>query len=289
MRTNGLIALALLALHGACDAQLDVFTVGIDDVPADQGAAPDAAEDAGRPSELLAHEPFGGEGDLNAASSGFGFTSDWRRQRESPGYERVLEGGLSFPGVRSTAAALRGGPAGVASWRLLDLDRFPDGFVIPTGSPPQPSLAGPGRELWLGALLRRDEPDDGTGFGWGRLNSISAGGFSAMALVVDDEWRLVVGSGDGEERTAIAATLGRTYFLVIRTSFDEEQLLAELFVDPPTDGEEPGPAAAVAATSAPGRFFDRVLFAPATGVHAGPAMTLDEVRIGTSFRSVTGR
>ena len=249
---------------------------------------------------ILAYEPFSeADGALSGVSGGgdFGWGSAWQEQGNStavPGYNIASATPLTYTGLLTSGNYSIGGYEYQGAGRLLNQDpNGPFSSYLSGGL-----ISAPGSTVWVSFLLRKDTNSTDTnavylnpsGVGWwaGSPNSIAAGYFGATSNDAHGNpfWSLQYNNGT-PVLTNVPVVVGQSVLFVLEVNFAATSGAANivnLYLNP-TSLSETAPSTAnatISTTSSVG--FDAI------AVYGGAAtneMSLDEIRVGTSFASVT--
>lgn len=246
----------------------------------------------------LAYEPFDyGPAPLalHARNGGTGWGGAWNVQDGStviPGFN-VAAGNLTFGALLNLGNSGTGGRAYTSSGRLLNVaSNGPFAPLLTSGL-----VGSAGSELWLAAVLRKDANTNdqlslllhNNGIAW--LEDTGGAGFRGVAIgYFGDE------SGTGSNRrwsvrvnttvtqTNVPVVVGQPALLVARIRFAATTTV-DLYVNPAEiGGTLPAVPTVTATTSASDMRFRSLRFYGGSGTGMG---SVDEIRLGTSYASVT--
>jgi hypothetical protein len=226
------------------------------------------------PAGLLAHEPFDYPGGtpLSGANGGTGFGDAWTPTIGGANYS-IATGTLAFDPLCVSGGRMQGA-AGVTQ----------------AARPLAAGFGAPGTTRYFSFLLRPE----------GVLNAGDFGGFHGLALQGGPgaQW-LFIGKpggagggvlapyvleevgGAGQVLSSVAPVINETVLLVVKAEFAAGNDTFTLFVNPTPGAPEPA-TGAVKSDLDVGE-GDRLL------IYSGGAFSLDEIRVGQSFESVTPR
>ena len=245
---------------------------------------------------ILAYEPFAEvAGPLNGATGGgdFGWGGAWQEQGSStavPGYNIVSATPLTYSGLLTSGNYLIGGFEYQDSGRLLDQDpNGPFSSYLSGGL-----ISSPGKAVWVSFLLRRDASNTQTsavylnpsGVPWyaGSPNSIAAGYFGTSSNDAGGNpfWSLQYNNGT-PVLTDVPIVVGQPVLMVLELTFGTTNTV-NLYVNPTALGTTAptSPSATISTASSVG--FDAIAYYGGDGTNES---SLDEIRVGTSFASVT--
>ncbi len=239
------------------------------------------------------HPPFAAE-----AASGSGWSGGWNvqnfqdAQSYGDGY-RYSQGNLAHASLLRVGHHMTGGRSYEIAGRTLDLQqaRFTDMLV--EHAEQDPTIGAPGTTLWFSCLLRKNaETNDRCmvylardPIGWDARIGVGSvinqsDGKRYWTLGVAQDPSLVLALHKSTEEAAI----GTSALLVLRCDFGAAPRF-RLWIDPANPGgEDPGaPDLDVAGTAGFDYSFRCIGFYPGYDVGCG---AVDEIRLGTSFRSV---
>lgn len=240
--------------------------------------------------DLLAYDGFeyADSSALDQKSSGWGWRAEWYVQAGDtsfPGYNVLSGDPLAFDGLAQNGIHARGGTNGYNNWREFDAssDGRAAGFLT------DGKLGKAGTTLYFSAMLRKEEATDEEtemllrtpwccdgnwiGFGYSGQES-NDGGKRYWSLRIDST----------VYRTDQEVAVGSTAFFVLKLTFTESSTTADLFINP-TDLGSLEPSTPTVSASADRLFrFNAVCMQTTSG---GPQWSMDELRLGVSYASVT--
>ena len=242
---------------------------------------------------LLLYEPFSAPArPLHRLQSGFGWSgAGWEVQNGvSASYVTSVAVPLSYGNLWVSPAYASGGDSYNASARMLDLENTFAGFMTTRGAA---AVDLPGTTLWLSYLIRPGNAGQRQRVSLLRGSGATHSDANNMVKVkrIDGTWRMVVLNNAAELDTGIAVVAGQTHLMVLRLHIGgaSDVSSAHLWVDP--DPESLGGAdldlssATVSHSVTSADFkFGRIHWYPGGSANDG---ALDEVRLGTSYASVT--
>lgn len=239
------------------------------------GLSPLFAQSTPPGSALLLAESFEyAPGGISGRNGGIGFAAAFS------GGGRVVANSLGYTdsngmvlGAVGNAGAILDGSA--ATFRLLSSQGRPPGTLDPSGK-----FGVNGSRIYLGFLIRR------TRF----VSSPAVGGLSLFDGSVEklflgqpyaqDFWGVDLHTPDGIRNSRVRSATG-THLLIVRLDFMAGNETLRLYVNPPLETEPASPA--IGPVQLPDFRFNRMrLFA------AGADFTFDELKMGSTFASVTG-
>lgn len=264
------------------------------------GSAADTGTDSGVDAMpvpgLIAYDPFGSTGRLNASAAGFGWQSGWDVQSDEitmPGFELAAAMPLTYLTLQRTPGHATGGQAYRSSGRRFDVgaqgvfkDYLKDGFI-----------GAVDKSLWLSFLFRRDADGDGdshVSFGANNVpwdnNSDGGGkfavGFFGAASKTGDVgyWSLRGRNAETPIKTSAVVTKGQAVFMVLNVSFTATGGSVKLYVNPTSLGGQAPATVSAEFTATTALDFRNITWYPGSNPANG---AIDEVRVGMTYASVT--
>jgi chitodextrinase len=235
------------------------------------------------PGAILAMEPFDADlGTLHGAAGGLGWSAPWIVQNNSttiPGFSIDNVSPLTYPGIETDGNYASGGTGYLAAYRQLD--RASD-LIAPYLNTAK-SIGKHGATLWFSALMRKEKANNTSiyfGSEWSsrRLRF----GYPGTAANVDGVryWTLTL---DGQNYLSdVPIVAGETALLVGKVEFGPTSTVS-MYVNPDLSQGLPEEPNVVAATTSDLSFKSVVFY----GGNPHSESSLDEIRIGTTFHSVT--
>lgn len=265
---------------------------------------PNPGPDAATIEGLLAYEPFtGAVGALDGLSDGLGWREPWSVQNATKtGFLVQTATPLVVAGLASDAPYAVGGIAYQGSGRTLDVSaggRFAN-YLTPAGF-----IGKAGTTLWISALLRLDTDKTtdvhisfhSSNAAWweGDPNWPSKIGLGTYretrAANGGPTWGLAVLTPTATDPTAravydskVPAVIGQAALLVASIDFGATGGTVKLWVNPGSLGGAAPATPLASATATVDLSFKALSWYPGDDTNLG---SLDEVRLGTSFASVT--
>jgi hypothetical protein len=266
--------------------------------PALFGNATLATPSSGSTNTLLAYEPFnsstGSPGPLEGVNDGSGWGAPWVEQTGStavPGYDiasgtPLLQGSLMTQG-NYAVGGYNYGEAG----RALDVSST--GPFATAGTLTSQSMIGTlGNTIWESFLLRSDananndvwvalHPSNGPSWYVKTGAPLIAAGFFGGSGTTTKYWTLNVNGTLYPTNTPVV--VGQTVELVLSISFGTTSTV-QLYVNPVNGALVPPTTASASASTTTSIAFQDLTFTGGTQVNQA---SVDEIRLGTSFSSVT--
>lgn len=239
-------------------------------------------------TDLLAYDPIepGGR-PLHGLQSGVGWNgAGWSVQNSlTSGYRAMEAAPLSHSSLLTTPGSASGGDSYVTTARMLDLERT---FAPHMASRTAGMVNRPGSVFWISYLI---EPNNLSTPQRVALLRGSGTPYTNNTVTVDlasGTWQMTV-LGETPVSTGVNAVNGRTDLLVLRMEIGGASApsRAHLWINPMSLG---GPAPALATAHAVTQVtsssfgFSRLHWYPGNAPNSGK---IDEIRIGTSYASVT--
>jgi len=233
---------------------------------------------------LLAYEPFNvTPGALNGVSDGSGWNGAWLEQNGTTGYQVNSGTPLAQGSLLTQGNYAGGGYAYETAGRLLNVSSTGPFATILNS---QNLIGASGNTIWASFLLRKDANNSDPVWialhpsptAW-YINSapVEAGYFGGSGT---QYWSLYVNGTIYQ--TSIPVVIGQTVELVLGINFGSTNTV-QLYVNPPTGASAPATASASASTTS-AIAFQGVAF---MGGYTTGGGSVDEIRLGTSFSSVT--
>ncbi len=273
--------------NGAALAEGELSLPGIADETAVLFAAHGAVD------ALLLHEPFEAPArPLHQLQSGFGWSgTGWEVQNSAvTSYATSEQSPLSYGNLWASPAYASGGDNYQTSARMLDLENTFAGYMTSRGAA---AVDLPGTTLWLSYLIRPGNAGRqqrvsllrGTGATYSDANNM------VTVQQTSGTWRMTILNNAAVLDTGIAVVAGQTHFMVLRLHIGgvAGASSAHLWVDPAPAGlggadlDLSSATVSHSVTSADFKFA-RIHWYPGGSANDG---ALDEVRLGTSYASVT--
>ncbi|HMO51746.1 MAG TPA: sialate O-acetylesterase [Kiritimatiellia bacterium] len=242
-------------------------------------------------ANLLFHEPFTGpDRPMNRLQSSFGGTTGgWEIQNNvTNGYRTATASSLDYGNVLRSPAHGVGGDTFNNSARALDLEKTFAGYMTGRGAG---AIDVPGTTLWFSYLIRPGDAGQrqrvallrGTGTAYSDANN------AVHLMQSNGTWRMILLTNHVVD-TGVPVVTGTTYLVVMRLHIggaaDPSSAHVWINPDPVWLGGAPDLASALAThtvTSADFK-FGRIYWYPGSATGHG---RIDELRIGTTFASVT--
>jgi hypothetical protein len=265
--------------------------------PGDAGAL-DPAKDL-----TYAYDPFDdAPGKLSGPSAGVGWGGAWSMQDPNGTEEVIADGGLTYPGLAVSGNRGTGSGYSSAGRPLATMEKGPFDEVAVTADGNR-YVGAAGKTVWMSFLVRKDSDSDANvGLQLTRGNVVWAGedkapvrvGFFGTASKKGDKrvWALGVVNDAGSAGAPLVLTdkevaIGKVALVVLKLEFGAPHKVS-LYVDPPAlMGPEPATPDATTTTMGP-LPFRNLVYTPGKGTTATHA-SIDEIRFGRSFASVTPR
>gem|GEM_PF-1065198 len=252
-------------------------------------------------STLLAYEPFGeAVGALTGASGGgdFGWGAAWLEQFGStvvPGYDVAATSPVTYTGLATTGNYAIGGYAYQSAGRQLDVSASGAfSSFLANGL-----IGAPGKSIWISVLLREDaNPSNGQinavylnpsggGNSWNTsaANTLGIGYFGSASNDAKGNPYWSLNYSGATVQSSVPVLQGASTLFVVQVTFGSggSQNQVNLFINPSTLGGNAPAAAAQYATSS-SLAFQSISY---EGGYSVNESSLDEIRVGTSFASVT--
>lgn len=244
-------------------------------------------------ADLLAYDPMDAQiRPLNRFASGAGWTgTGWEIQNNlTNGYRTSVDSSLIYGNLLASPAYATGGDNSSSSARALDLEKTFAEFMTSRGAG---AVDVPGTTLWLSYVIRADNAGQrqrvallrGTGATYSDASNMlrieQAGGL----------WQMIAMNNAVSNNTGISVLAGTNYLMVLRLHIGGAASVSSAHVwinpDPATlGGNAPDLATAtssITVTNADFK-FGRINWYPGGSANNG---SIDEIRIGTTFASVT--
>lgn len=236
-----------------------------------------------QPGAIFAMEPFDADlGTLHGAAGGLGWSAPWIVQNNSttlPGFSIDNVSPLAYPGIKTDGNYASGGTGYLAAYRQLDRASDLIAPYLNTAS----SIGKHGTTLWFSALMRKEKADNiGIYFGSEWSSRRLRFGYPGTAANVDGirYWALTL---DGQNYLSdVPIVVGETALLVGKVEFGPTSTVS-MYVNPDLSQGMPEEPHVVAATTSDLSFKSVVFY----GGNPHSESSLDEIRIGTTFHSVT--
>jgi hypothetical protein len=229
---------------------------------------------------------------INDQYTGWGWGDSWYTQNDDAdptGYRRHADG-LTYLSLATAPGCLVGGKSYLSLGRRLDV-----GSASPLSdvSDANGLLGKPGARIWLSFLVRRDTTDTSelrvvwhnNPISW-YMNApgISFGTFGSTSTVNGvQHWTLRLG-GTSYWDTGVPVTRGESVFVVMRVDFAADATAVACYVNPTSLGGPPPSQPTVSGQVAPGIALRSLHF---YGGNDRETATLDEIRLGSTYASVT--
>jgi hypothetical protein len=297
------VTAATYTVTGLTNEQAYFFTVVAVDAGGMSGYSNEATATPLAPGSgtILAYEPFAEpDGALSGAGGNgdFGWGAVWSEQNNStavPGYNIASATPLTYPGLLTNGNHAIGGYDYEGAGRLLNQSTSgPFSAYLSNGL-----ISLPGKTIWVSFLLRKDASNTQTsavylnpnGVPWyaGAPNSTAVGYFGTSSNDAGGNpfWSLEYNSGT-PILTKVPAVVGQPALFVIEVTFGATNVV-NLYINPASlGGAAPAtPSATFSTSSSVG--FDAIAYygGDSTSPSTSDQSSLDEIRIGTSFASVT--
>jgi hypothetical protein len=215
-------------------------------------------------------------------TTGSGWAQGWSFHDEGSHHYILASPLLTYENLKYTGNFLHG--QGEVGGRRLDVSQFAD-MALPMGTAPDgTSLIGkPGTTLWISVMLRAEDQGQGVAIGFSS-QPIQQNGTFTWAMGTDgniglETWCLMGNNGATHGCSSKSPVIGTDALLVASIDFGSPSNTS-LYVDPPTLGGAP-PATPDATLAVDDIAFWNVI------VFEQPEASYDEIRLGTSFASVT--
>ena len=244
-------------------------------------------------ADLLVYEPFTSVvRPLHRLQTGMGWNgAGWMIQNNvTNSYVTANAAPLTYTNLLSSPGYATGGESYNASARALDLEKTFAGYMTSRGAG---AVDVPGTTLWMSYLIRAGDAGQRQRISLLRGTGATHSDANNMVKVkrIDGTWQLVVLNNAAQLDTEIPVVAGQTHLMVLRLHIGgpSDPSSVHLWVDPDPEwlgGDAPDLATATVShsvTSADFK-FGRIHWYP--GQAAGNGM-LDEIRLGTTFASVT--
>jgi fibronectin type 3 domain-containing protein len=294
-------------VSGLTDGTLYYFTVAAVNASGVSGPSNEVASKPAAASNgtLLAYEPFGetsGAVLANASGGGdFGWANAWQDQNGSgniPGNDVESSTPVAYTGLVENGNYLVGGDYWDYIGRQLDTSATGPfaTYLLSNGL-----IGAPGQTVWMSFLLRADvaKPDvsvslgtQGGGMAWWIGNpNIEVGYFGSLSNDSSGNpyWSLAYGGSYATPTTVVPTTVpvtaGQPVLCVVGVTFGANGASdkASLYINPTLSGAAPATPDATLSNSS-SLAFESLTYYGGTGHNMS---SLDEIRVGTSFASVT--
>ncbi len=234
---------------------------------------------------LIAYEPFTGPpGPLEGYGVPLGFLTPWHVQSSRLTAYEVSDTLLPSYGDHRTFGELRrsglragGGGEHLNLGRRLDVAGAFGAFASGTG------IGKLGETLWASWLVRMDSGGASARVALtGSSTDWNPGDYQVGVQQSDGHWMLMV-NGLPSINTGVPAVTTETYLMVVKMEFGTTSTVS-LYINPTTLGGEPPAVPTVQAETAASLSLRSLHYYPGSSIGSG---TLDEIRIGTSYGTVT--
>jgi uncharacterized repeat protein (TIGR02543 family) len=273
--------------HGAAEADGALSLPGIAEDTAVLHTAHPAVD------ALLLYEPFSAPArPLHQLQSGFGWNgAGWEVQNSvTASYVTSAAEPLSYGNLWVSPAYASGGDTFNSTARTLDLENTFADYMTSRGAA---AVDLPGTTLWLSYLIRPGNAGQRQRVSLLRGSGATHSDANNMVKVkrIDGTWRMTILNNAAELDTGIPVVAGQTHLMVLRLHIGgaADASTAHLWVDPDPSGlggADPDLSTATVShsvTSADFK-FSRIHWYPGGSANDG---ALDEIRLGTSYASVT--